>query len=164
MKTKFESIHFLGVLIIVGLMTFATEGRASQSAAPTETDTAVTSDQGQNLGPEYGRQFRRVSSRKDKQTFYLGVCAGQVLAQQGINFSDIAAGTVSGTKEDLRAATRAAIASCRQQMRSGQNGGTSATPSPTPDPSSTPDPNSPPVVSPTTSPTPAATTTTASET
>jgi hypothetical protein len=151
-KSKISSTHFLALLSILNLFLFISVGQAQTVAAGTSTDTgtvststpssstdastAMTPNQTANNGDGQNRDFHRNDRRRQNmRIFYLGVCSGQVLAQQGTYLSDIASGSTTANPADLKTAIKAAIQTCRQQARA--NGG-GATASPTPVPSATP--------------------------
>lgn len=78
--------------------------------------------QGQGFQPD---QFRFERNRIYNQGLKLGVCAGQILAQQGQTIPMPQAGQPSSIDQSGLAAIRSAIASCKAQMYSGN---TNATP------------------------------------
>jgi hypothetical protein len=116
--------NFLGLAALVSVLTLGSFATLSSSA-----DENNNSGQAERWAPEFHGRDAHASRRG----YFLGVCVGQTLAQQGISVPVPQPGEKPTLDSTTEAAMKAAAESCRAEMQ-----GTTASPSPSGAPSTTP--------------------------
>jgi hypothetical protein len=122
---KISANKYLGLAALMSVVSLGSLVASSSSA-----------QENMGGGNENGRwapEFHGRDAHAARRGFFLGICVGQTLAQQGISLPVPQPGESPSPDSTNEAAVKAAVESCRAEMH-----GTQASPSPSGEPTTTP--------------------------